>query len=97
MSFSNASFCRKATNNIALLAIEGERDDVCGVGQTTDALKIATKLPKAHKKYHLAPEVGHYDIFNGSKWRDNIAPVAEDIFDGRKFYRDDAGRTRIIR
>ena len=66
-----------AITDIALLAIEGERDDISGVGQTKAALKIATKLPEAQKKYYLAPEVGHYGIFNGSKWRDNIAPVVE--------------------
>ena len=67
-----------AITDIALLAIEGERDDISGVGQTKAALTIATKLSEAQKKYHLAPEVGHYGIFNGSKWRDNIAPVVED-------------------
>jgi poly(3-hydroxybutyrate) depolymerase len=67
-----------AIADIALLAIEGERDDISGIGQTKSALTIATKLPDSHKKYHLAPEVGHYGIFNGSKWRDKIAPVVED-------------------
>ncbi len=67
-----------AITDIALLAIEGERDDISGVGQTKSALTIATKLPAKMKKYHLAPEVGHYGIFNGSKWRDRIAPVVED-------------------
>ena len=68
----------KAITDIALLAIEGERDDISGVGQTKSALTIATNLTESHKKYHLAPEVGHYGIFNGSKWRDKIAPVVED-------------------
>lgn len=67
-----------AISDIALLAIEGERDDISGIGQTKAALNIATGLPDTHKKYHMAPEVGHYGIFNGSKWRDKIAPVVED-------------------
>ena len=67
----------KAITDIALLAIEGERDDISGVGQTKSALKISANLPDNLKKYHLAPEVGHYGIFNGSKWRDKIAPVVE--------------------
>jgi poly(3-hydroxybutyrate) depolymerase len=67
-----------AIHDIAILAIEGERDDISGIGQTKAALKISTGLPDAMKKYHLAPEVGHYGIFNGSKWRDKIAPVVED-------------------
>ncbi len=66
-----------AITDIALLAIEGERDDISGIGQTKAALTIANELPDAMKKYHLAPEVGHYGIFNGSKWRDKIAPVVE--------------------
>lgn len=67
-----------AITDIALLAIEGERDDISGIGQTKAALDISTGLPESHKKYHMAPEVGHYGIFNGSKWREKIAPVVED-------------------
>jgi poly(3-hydroxybutyrate) depolymerase len=66
-----------AITDIGLLAIEGERDDISGIGQTKAALNIATKLPKAKKHYHLAEGVGHYGIFNGSKWRNRIAPVVE--------------------
>ncbi|HEX8582818.1 MAG TPA: polyhydroxyalkanoate depolymerase [Allosphingosinicella sp.] len=66
-----------AITDIGILAIEGERDDISGIGQTKAALDIATKLPKALKKYHLAKGVGHYGIFNGSKWRNRIAPVLE--------------------
>jgi poly(3-hydroxybutyrate) depolymerase len=62
---------------VAILAIEGERDDISGIGQTKAALTIATALPDALKRYHLAPEVGHYGIFNGRKWRERIAPVVE--------------------
>jgi poly(3-hydroxybutyrate) depolymerase len=67
-----------AIRDIALLAIEGERDDISGIGQTKAALDISTRLPRAMKHYHLAKGVGHYGIFNGSKWRDRIAPVVED-------------------
>jgi poly(3-hydroxybutyrate) depolymerase len=61
----------------AILAIEGERDDISGLGQTKAALTIAKNLPAAKKKYFMAPAVGHYGIFNGSKWRNTIAPVLE--------------------
>ncbi len=67
-----------AIDDIALLAIEGERDDISGIGQTKAALTIATGLPEAMKQYHMAPEVGHYGIFNGSKWREKIAPIVEE-------------------
>ena len=67
-----------AIRDIGLLAIEGELDDISGIGQTRAALDLAEHLPLSHKKYHLAPEVGHYGIFNGSKWRTVIAPVVEE-------------------
>jgi poly(3-hydroxybutyrate) depolymerase len=67
-----------AIHDIAILAIEGARDDISGIGQTKAALKISTGLDEKLKQYHLAPEVGHYGIFNGSKWRDKIAPIVED-------------------
>jgi len=66
-----------AITDTALLAVEGERDDISGIGQTKAALTLATGLAASRKKYHLAPEVGHYGIFNGSKWRNKIAPVVE--------------------
>ncbi|HSG35374.1 MAG TPA: polyhydroxyalkanoate depolymerase [Sphingomonadaceae bacterium] len=62
----------------ALLAIEGERDDISGIGQTKAALDLATNLPAAKKRYYLAEDCGHYGIFNGGKWRRLIAPVVED-------------------
>jgi poly(3-hydroxybutyrate) depolymerase len=67
-----------AITDIAILAIEGERDDISGLGQTKAALKISTNLPDAMKKYHMAPGAGHYGIFNGSRWRSLIAPVVEE-------------------
>jgi poly(3-hydroxybutyrate) depolymerase len=67
----------KAIKDTALLAIEGERDDISGIGQTRAALGLATKLSGAKKAYLLAKGVGHYGIFNGRKWREQIAPVVE--------------------
>jgi poly(3-hydroxybutyrate) depolymerase len=66
-----------AIRDTALLAIEGERDDISGLGQTRAALDIATRLPKDKKHYLTARDVGHYGIFNGRKWREKIAPVME--------------------
>jgi poly(3-hydroxybutyrate) depolymerase len=66
-----------AITDVGILAIEGEKDDISGIGQTKAALTIATALPDAMKQYHLAEGVGHYGIFNGSKWRGRIAPIVE--------------------
>ena len=65
----------EAISKTAILAIEGELDDISGVGQTKAALTIAKGLPDAKKKYHLQKGVGHYGIFNGRKWRELVRPV----------------------
>ncbi len=64
-----------AITKTAILAIEGELDDISGLGQTKAALEIAVNLPDSKKKYHMAPGVGHYGIFNGRKWREQIRPI----------------------
>jgi poly(3-hydroxybutyrate) depolymerase len=66
-----------AITDIAILAIEGEKDDISGLGQTKAALTIATSLPEDKKRYYMAEGAGHYGIFNGSKWRNKVAPVVE--------------------
>ncbi len=63
----------------ALLAIEGERDDISGLGQTKAALDLTPKLSDRKKRYYMAEGAGHYGIFNGSKWRGKIAPVVEEF------------------
>lgn len=63
----------------AILAVEGEQDDISGIGQTKAALKLTTGLPEERKQYLLARGVGHYGIFNGGKWRTRIAPVVEEF------------------
>lgn len=62
----------------AILAIEGEKDDISGVGQTKAAIEIATNLPKDMKKYYLQKNVGHYGIFNGRRYREHVRPVITD-------------------
>jgi poly(3-hydroxybutyrate) depolymerase len=68
-----------AIADVALLAIEGERDDISGLGQTKAALDLATRLPDHAKRYFMVAGAGHYGIFNGRKWRDIVAPVFEDF------------------
>ncbi|WP_448502479.1 polyhydroxyalkanoate depolymerase [Sphingomonas sp.] len=63
--------------DVAILAIEGERDDISGLGQTRAALTLASGLPDDAKQYYMAEGAGHYGIFNGSKWRERVAPVLE--------------------
>ena len=62
----------------ALLAVEGEHDDISGIGQTKAALSLASGLAARKKRYLLAAGAGHYGIFNGRRWREQIAPVVEE-------------------
>ncbi len=61
----------------ALFCVEGELDDISGVGQTKAALTLTTGLSDDKKGYLLQSGVGHYGIFNGSKWRSSIAPAVK--------------------
>ena len=58
----------------ALFTVEGERDDISGVGQTKAAHDLCSNLPDGMKEHHEQKAVGHYGIFNGGKWRNQIAP-----------------------
>ncbi|MFZ1119360.1 MAG: polyhydroxyalkanoate depolymerase, partial [Candidatus Binataceae bacterium] len=62
-----------AIRNAGLLTVEGEKDDISGVGQTYAANELCVNLPETRKHYHLAEGVGHYGVFNGSRFRQQIA------------------------
>lgn len=64
-----------AITKTGLLTIEGERDDISGVGQTEAAHDICTAIPESRKKHHLQKGVGHYGVFSGSKFRAEVAPL----------------------
>jgi poly(3-hydroxybutyrate) depolymerase len=64
----------RAIRNSGLLTVEGEKDDISGVGQTYAANELCINIPEARKQYYLAEGVGHYGVFNGSRFRKEIAP-----------------------
>ncbi len=66
-----------AITDTAILAVEGGRDDISGVGQTKAALTGTPNLPESHKRYFLCELAGHYGIFNGTRWNHDVAPVVE--------------------
>jgi poly(3-hydroxybutyrate) depolymerase len=63
-----------AIRNCGLMTIEGENDDISGVGQTQAAIDLCVNIPEAKKQHHLQLGVGHYGVFNGSRFRKEIAP-----------------------
>ncbi|WP_166263503.1 polyhydroxyalkanoate depolymerase [Marinobacter caseinilyticus] len=63
-----------AIHNTALMTIEGEKDDISSPGQTRAAHDLCINVPSSRRLHHLQPGVGHYGVFNGRRWRDEIAP-----------------------
>jgi poly(3-hydroxybutyrate) depolymerase len=63
----------------ALLTVEGERDDICAVGQTSVAHDLCSSLRPHLKRHHLQPGVGHYGVFSGSKWERQIYPQVRNM------------------
>jgi poly(3-hydroxybutyrate) depolymerase len=68
-----------AITRTALMTVEGEKDDISGVGQTSAAQDLCVNLPAELKVHHLQPNVGHYGVFNGSRFRGEIAPRITDF------------------
>ncbi len=63
----------------ALLTIEGEKDDISGLGQTRAAHALCPNIPEAKRVHYMQPDVGHYGVFNGSRFRAEIAPRISDF------------------
>jgi poly(3-hydroxybutyrate) depolymerase len=68
-----------AIRRTALLTVEGEKDDVCGVGQTLAAQDLCTGIKPSRKRHHLQPGVGHYGVFSGSRWNSQIYPIVRNF------------------
>lgn len=67
--------------DVAVHIIEGEKDDISAPGQCYAALDLCTGLPESKKASHVEPGAGHYGIFAGKSWRNNIRPLVLDFFD----------------
>lgn len=63
-----------AIHSVALLTVEGENDDISGLGQTEAAQTICPNIPDEMRYHYVQPKVGHYGVFNGSRFRADIAP-----------------------
>jgi poly(3-hydroxybutyrate) depolymerase len=68
-----------AIRRVALFTIEGEHDDISGIGQTEAAHRLCVNVPDDRKAHWLQPGVGHYGVFNGSRFRSEIAPRISDF------------------
>ena len=69
----------EAIGDTALLTIEGENDDITAPGQTFAAHALCAGIPAERKRHHLQPQAGHYGIFSGRRWREEICPRVRDF------------------
>jgi len=67
--------------SVAVKIVEGEKDDISAPGQCLAALDLLTGLPDSKKAAHLEPGAGHYGIFAGKSWRNNIRPLVMEFMD----------------
>ena len=69
----------RAIRRTALLTVEGERDDICAVGQTLAAHDLCTKLRPYLKRHHMQAGVGHYGVFSGKRWENQVYPILKNV------------------
>lgn len=84
-----------AITRTALMTVEGEKDDISGVGQTEAAHRLCVNIPPERKVHYLQPGVGHYGVFNGSRFRSEIQPRIADFM--RSATADSVRRMSVVR
>jgi poly(3-hydroxybutyrate) depolymerase len=62
-----------------LLTVEGEKDDICSVGQTLAAQELCTGIHPYRKMHHIQTGVGHYGVFNGRRWVGGVYPKVREV------------------
>jgi poly(3-hydroxybutyrate) depolymerase len=69
----------RAIKRTALFTVEGEKDDICAVGQTLAAQELCSGIRPYRKRHHMQPGVGHYGVFSGKKWEGQIYPLLKNV------------------
>lgn len=69
----------KAIRKTALFTVEGERDDICSLGQTVAAHDLCSSIRPYMKRHHMQPGVGHYGVFSGARWQNEIFPILKNV------------------
>jgi poly(3-hydroxybutyrate) depolymerase len=81
-----------AIRRTALLTVEGERDDICSVGQTLAAHDLCTSVMPFRRKHYVQPGVGHYGVFSGTRWQTQIYPLVKNIILANEYGGTSVGR-----
>ncbi|MFC0409336.1 polyhydroxyalkanoate depolymerase [Roseomonas elaeocarpi] len=69
----------EAIRDTSILTVEAERDDICSIGQTAAALELCRNVPDSRKRNHVQAGVGHYGVFNGRRWNNEIYPMVREM------------------
>jgi poly(3-hydroxybutyrate) depolymerase len=86
-----------AIRNVALFTVEGENDDISGLGQTKAAQDLCVNIPADKKAHYMQPAVGHYGVFNGSRFRSEIVPRIVDFITSYGRQNRVAVKPRLVR
>jgi poly(3-hydroxybutyrate) depolymerase len=79
LKFKGRTVDPSAIRRTALVTIEGERDDICAIGQTLAAQDLASSLRPYMRTHYVQPNVGHYGVFSGKRWQNSIYPLVRDV------------------
>lgn len=86
-----------AITHCALMTVEGENDDISGVGQTEAAHRLCVNIPEDRRAHWVQPKVGHYGVFNGSRFRAEIAPRIASFIAAIEKGRKSATKSRVLK
>ncbi len=79
LEYRGARVDPSAIRRTMLLTVEGERDDICAVGQTVAAHDMCSKLRPYLKRHHMQAGVGHYGVFSGKRWENQVYPIVKNV------------------
>jgi polyhydroxyalkanoate depolymerase len=79
LTYQNRRVEPRAIGRTALFTVEGEKDDICAVGQTLAAHDLCTSLRPYRKRHHMQAGVGHYGVFSGKTWQTQIYPMLKNV------------------
>jgi len=79
LTYRNQKVEPRAIRRTTLFTVEGERDDICAVGQTLAAHDVCSSLRPYRKRHHMQAGVGHYGVFSGKSWQQQIYPMVKNI------------------
>jgi polyhydroxyalkanoate depolymerase len=79
LTYKGQPIAPRSIRRTALLTVEGEKDDICSLGQTLAAQDLCGGLRPYLKRHHMQAGVGHYGVFSGRRWQNQIYPIVRNV------------------